>query len=62
MKVTWIINGKLQLILTPSDAKEEALLRELAQAPVEIQIRDTLQTGLDSHNNAAVITPKTAGS
>ena len=58
MTVTWIINGKLQLILTPSDDREKNMLAELGQGPVEMQIFPKIQTGTDSHNDAAVITAK----
>ncbi len=58
MKITWVLNGKLQLILTPSDEREVGLLKELAQGPVDIQTFEKLQTGTDSHNDAVVIMPK----
>ncbi len=58
MKCTWVVSGKLQLILTPSDEREESLLKELAQDAVEIQVFEKLQSGLDSHSNAAVISKK----
>lgn len=58
MKVTWILNGKLQLILTPSDEREVGLLKELAKTPVEVQVFEKLQTGTDSHADAMVIMPK----
>ena len=60
MKATWVINGKVQLILTPSNEREKALLEELCQAPVDMHMHDKLQTGQDSHINAVVITTKTS--
>ena len=59
MKTTWVVNGKLQLILTPSNDRERDMLKELAQGPVDIQVFEKMQTGTDSHNDAAVIMPKT---
>ena len=60
MKVTWILNGKLQLILTPSNDIDKQLLQELAKTPVEIQMFDVLQTGTDSHADTVIITKKTS--
>lgn len=59
MKCTWIINGKLQLVLTPSNEREKQLLQELAQTQVDMQIFDRLQTGTESHIDAVIITTKT---
>ncbi|MEY4332823.1 MAG: hypothetical protein RLZZ196_1561 [Bacteroidota bacterium] len=59
MKITWIINGKVQLVLTPSNEREKQLLQELSQTPVDMQMFDKLQTGPDSHVDAVVITTKT---
>lgn len=61
MKATFIKNGKLQLILTPSDEVEKILLTQLSQTPVEMQQFSTLQVGTDSVNDAVVLTPAIKG-
>ena len=59
MKASFIVNGRLQLILSPSSEIEKELLRQLSQNPIGIQIYEKIQTGLDSHMNAVVITNET---
>lgn len=58
MKAHWIKNGKIQLILTPSDEIEVALFKQLTQTPVEISMHEVLQLGVESVNDAVVIMPQ----
>lgn len=57
MKATWIRNGKLQLVLIPSDEIEVAMFKELSKQPVEISQHGVLQVGLEAVNDCVVISP-----
>jgi hypothetical protein len=56
MKHVWIRNGKLQLVLVPTDPVEISLFEELSQAPVDMTHHRTLQVGLEAVNDCVVIT------
>jgi len=56
MKTNFIINGKIQLVLVPSNDLEKELLKELCQQPVDMQMFTKLQVGLDSFADAIIVT------
>ncbi len=57
MKTQWIVNGKIQLIISPTNDMEKELLEKLATTPVEITLHKTLQVGEESVNDSVVIKP-----
>lgn len=56
MKNNFIINGRIQLVLVPSNDREKELLKELCQQPVDMQMFTKLQVGVDSFTDAVIIT------
>lgn len=55
MKAILVKNGKLQLILAPSDEVDKILLTQLSKTPVEMHKHSTLQVGTENVTDAIVI-------
>ena len=58
LKSTWLVNGKIQLVLTPTNEREKSLLEELTKGPVEITMHDRLQIGQEAAADSLVISTK----
>lgn len=57
MTTTFIVNGDLKLVITPSNDVEKSLLQQLCKGPIDIQILDKVQIADKTHADSAIITP-----
>jgi hypothetical protein len=53
----FIVNGRLQLVVSPSNEMEKMLLTQLAQDKVDIQLHPTLSVGERVYADCITLTP-----
>jgi len=53
----FIVNGRLQLVVSPSNELEKMLLVQLATDKVDIQLHPTLQVGEKVYADCITLTP-----
>ncbi len=56
MITTFLLNGELKLVITPSNQIEKDLLLQLCKGPVDIQILDKVQIADKAYADSAIIT------